>query len=268
MKTGKFNDSNEIYHAETHIGSTSLKQMAVSPGHFLEAWKGPKKESKAFDEGNLVHDVLLRQTLEDFVRRPEGVDGRTKEGKAILADLASTGKKVIDAETFDSMNRRLTTFTQCSEAMKSYNGADIEQSFYALDPVTGVPIKARPDIIKPGLIVDLKTTSNMRYFEKDIFKYGYHVQAGFYSLVTEIVTGVKTKEFKFVVQEKCAPYGVRVFAFNEADLRFCKEKARELLNMASVCIRENSFPIYDDVQTTIKVPIWVFEDGVFFEEVG
>lgn len=268
MKTGIFLDTNEIYHAEAHIGSTSLKQMAISPGHFLEAWKGPKKESKAFDEGQAVHSVILEQNLDQFVKRPDGIDGRTKEGKAKLEELAASGKTVLAADIYDSLEKRLTTFVESGEAIRCYNGADVEKSFYAQDPVTGLFIKARPDIFKPGMIADLKTTSNMRFFEKDIFKLGYHVQAGFYSLVTEIVTGVRTQEFKFIAQEKTAPYGVRVFSLGEADLAFCKEKARELLNRASVCIKENKFPIYDDVISRVKVPVWVFEDGVFFEEVG
>lgn len=266
MKTGIFTDSNETYHAQEHIGSSSLKQMAVSPGHFLEAWKGPKKESKAFDEGQAVHSVLLEQNLEQFVKRPDGIDGRTKDGKAKLEELQATGKTVLAADIYDSLERRLTTFIESSEAIKAYNNAEIEQSFYAQDPVTGLFIKARPDIYKAGMIADLKTTSNMRFFEKDVFKFGYHIQAGFYSLVTEMVNNIKVREFKFIVQEKSAPYGVRVFTLSEADLNFCKEKARELLNRASVCIKENKFPIYDDVTSEIKIPMWVYESDVFFEE--
>jgi hypothetical protein len=82
MKTGMYLDSSEVYHAEEHLGSTSVKQMKVSPAHFYEAWKGHKKESKAFDEGTAVHSVLLEQDMSKFIRRPDGIDGRTKDGKA------------------------------------------------------------------------------------------------------------------------------------------------------------------------------------------
>ena len=150
MKTGIFQDSNEIYHGETHIGSTSLKQMAVSPGHFWEAWKGPKKESsKVFDEGQAVHSVLLEQNLDSFIKRPAGIDGRTKDGKAALEALTATGKIVLDAGVFDSLERRLSTFIESKEAMSLYDGAVVEQSYYAQDPATGLHIKARPDMFRP-----------------------------------------------------------------------------------------------------------------------
>lgn len=266
MKTGIFTDSSEEYHNQAHIGSTSLKQMAVTPAHFLQAWKGPKKESKAFDEGHAVHSVLLEQSTEAFVRRPDGIDGRTKEGKAQLEALKESGKIVLDGGVFDSLEERLNTFVKSTEAMKCYDHAEIEKSFYAQDPVTGLFIKARPDIYKPGVIVDLKTTANVRYFDKDLFKFGYHIQAGFYAMVTEIVTGVKIREFKFIVQEKAAPYGIKVFKLNHNDLAFCKEKARELLNRVSVCMKEDKFPAYDDIETEIQIPMWIYQDGLSFEE--
>lgn len=271
MKTGIHKDSNEVYHSEDHIGSTSLKQMAVSPGHFFEAWKGPRVHKKAYDEGQAVHSVLLEQSLDVFVRRPDGVDGRTKDGKAQLEALAASGKVVLSADVYDSLERRLGTFVASGEAMNLYNGSDVELSHYARDPITGIYIKARPDMMKAGIITDLKTTENMAGFERQIWNYGYHIQAGFYSLVTELTTGVPVKEFRFIAQEKKAPYGVQVFAFNKTDIAFFKEKARELLNRASVCIQEDRFEIYPDIVKKVMVPVWVYSNEFDFgqhDEVG
>jgi hypothetical protein len=266
MKIGIFRDPDEVYSSLEHIRCSALKGMATSPGHFLHLWKGPKVQKKAWDLGRAVHSVLLEQSLDGFVRRPDGVDGRTKDGKAQLEALAATGKIVITGEEHDSMEQRLGTFAGSSEAMICYDNSFVEMSHYAQDPVTGLYIKARPDIQRPGFIADLKTTANMGLFEKQIWNYGYHIQAGFYSLVTEITTGEQVTEFKFIAQEKTAPYGVRVFSFDKATIAFCKEKARELLNRASVCIKEDRFPIYDDVVKKIVPPMWVYGDEFNFEE--
>lgn len=268
MKLGIHKDSKTEYHSLENLGSTSIKGMAISPGHFLEAWKGPKKESDAFDEGNVVNDVLLEQSLDTFVRRPDGIDGRTKDGKAALQELEATGKTIIKADVFDSLERRLSTFIQSVEAMKCYDHADVEMSYYAKDPITGLFIKARPDISKPGLLSDLKTTQNMRMFERQIWNLGYFIQCGFYSIVVELTTGIPVKEFKFIAQEKTAPYGVQVFKFDSETVSFCRERARELLNRAAVCIEANHFPIYDDVVKQVVVPPWVEYKGLSFEEVG
>jgi hypothetical protein len=266
MRTGIFLDSNEAYHEEKHIGSTSLKQMAISPAHFNEALNGPKKESKSFDEGQVVHSVLLEQSLDGFIKRPDGLDARTKEGKAKLAELEATGKKVIASDVFDSLERRLTAFVNSTESMKLYNGAEIEKSHYAKDPSTGLFIKCRPDIYSNGKITDLKTTSNMVGFERQIYSYGYHIQCGLYSIVTELTTGSEVSEFNFIVQEKSAPFGLKVFSFSKSEVDFCKSKARELLNRASVCMSENKFPSYDDVKNRLAIPTWVVTGEFSFDE--
>ncbi len=269
IKLGIFRDSNEVYHAAEHIGSTSLKKMAISPGHFLESWKGPKAESKAFDEGNLVHQVLLEQSLDGFVRRPDGVDGRTKAGKEILTELEATGKKVMTADVYDSMNRRLESFTKSTEALRLYDHAEIEMSHYAHDAETGLFIKCRPDMMKHGMICDLKTTQMMSTFEKQIWNLQYFVQLGYYALVAEITTGTTIRELKFIAQEKTAPYGIQVFALDRATVDFSKARARELLNRVAVCIADNHFPIYDDTVKVLSVPAWLdVAEFSFFEEVG
>lgn len=267
LKTGVFSDSGEVYHSEEHLGSTSIKAMRISPAHFYEAWKGPKIEKKSFDEGNLVHSVLLEQDLSGFVARPAGLDARTKEGKAQLEELKSSGKKVIDADVFDSLERRLESFCASGEAMRLYNDARIEESHYVQDHETGLYIKARPDICKPGILTDLKTTVSMGGFVRQFWNLGYNIQAGFYSLVLEQQTGIPVREFNVIVQEKSAPYGVQVFRLPRELLIQAKDDARALLNRASVFIRDNQFPSYDDVVIEITQPSWAITEDVF-EGVG
>lgn len=268
MKLGQFFDSEEVYNSEQHLRCSHVKEIVKSPAHFYNAWKAEQKDSKAFDEGRAVHSVLLEQSLDKYIKRPDGIDGRTKEGKAKLEELSSSGKTVLNADVFDSLYSRLESFTKSTEAMKIYNNAEIEKSFYALDPLSGLHLKARPDIYKPGFIADVKTTSNIAYFEKDIIRYGYHIQAGYYSLVTRLITGVKTKEFIFIAQEKNAPYGIQVFSINEEQLEQLEAKARELVMRVSVCIRENSFPSYDDIKREITLPAFAMNEDTFFEGVG
>lgn len=268
MKLGRYFDTEEIYNKEPHFRSSHIKEIVKSPAHFYTAWKSEPKDSSTFDEGRAVHSVLLEQNLDKFIKRPAGIDGRTKDGKARMDELKATGKTVLDAEVFDSMYARLEVFTKSSEAMKIYTGAQIEESFYSAHALSEMLIKARPDMYKPGIIADIKTTSNMAWFEKDLIKYGYHIQAGYYSLVTRLVTGVKTKEFVFVAQEKVAPYGIQIFSINESQLNVLEEKATELLLRASIFVRENNFPSYDDIKKSITLPTYALTNDSFLEEVG
>ena len=268
VKIGTYRDTNEEYHSQPHVGSSSLKKMLISPGHFLEAWKGPKTASKTYDEGNITHSVVLDQDLDLYVRRPDGIDGRTKAGKEALAALELTGKTIIAANIFDSMVRRLETFSASQEAQRLYDHAEIETSHYAKDPETGLYIKARPDILRHGVIADFKTVQFMAGFEKQIWNLGYFLQLGFYALVTELTTGVAIRELCFIAQEKAAPYGVKVFRLDKTTVDFSKQRARETLNRVAVCIAENNFPIYDDVTQTISMPPWLEINEFSFDEVG
>lgn len=268
MKLGIYKDSAEIYNSEPHLRSSAVKEMAISPGHYFEAMNSKPKESKAFDEGIAAHSVCLEQSTDSFIRRPDGIDGRTKEGKTKLQELEATGKIILPGDVFDSMERRLSTFADSKMAMSLYNNSDIETSHYVQDPVTGLHLKARPDISKPGLIADYKTTTNMARFESDIWNLKYFIQVGFYSLVMELSTGTEFNSFYFIAQEKTAPYGVQVFSMDKDAVQFSKEKARELLHRIAACAELNEYPIYSDVIKPIQVPAWVLANQEMQEEVA
>lgn len=257
MKIGIFKDSFDEYNKEPHLRASAVKEMRVSPGHYLEALNSPPKESKAFDEGTATHSVCLEQSFDGFVRRPDDLNLRTNEGKARLKELESGGKIVLDQDVYDSLAKRLFTFVSSKMAMGLYAGAEIEHSHYVKDPVSGLHLKARPDIAKPGVIADFKTTSNMERFPRDIWALGYHIQVGFYSIVLELSTGTECNSFYFIAQEKSSPYGVQVFQMDRGAVAFAKQKARELLNQIALCTEEKTFPIYSDTIRQVEIPGWV-----------
>lgn len=73
--------------------------------------------------------------------------------------------------------------------------------------------KCRCDYLRDGVIIDLKTTSDFNNIVKNVIKYRYHVQAGFYKHIVKEVTGFN-HEFIFVFVSKnleCGRYPVQVF---------------------------------------------------------
>lgn len=265
MKTGVFNDTFEAYNKEPHLRASVVKEMQSSPGHYLNALKAPPKESDAFDEGTATHSVCLEQSTDGFIRRPDGLDLRKPADKAKMQELEATGKIVLRGDVCDSLERRLSTFADSKMAMGLYNNAEIETSHYVKDSETGFFLKARPDITKPGMIADFKTTSSMQKFERDIWTLGYFIQVGFYSIVMEASTGTPFESFYFIAQEKSAPYGVQVFSMGRDAVHFSKQKARELLNQIAICTEEKTFPIYSDVVHPVEIPNW-FLSKEFYKE--
>lgn len=266
MKVGIYKDSFEVYNQEPHLRTSIVKEMRVSPGHYLSSLNGPPEEFDGADEGTAVHSVCLEQSTDGYIRRPDDLNLRTNEGKARMKELEATGKIVLHSEVFDSLEQRLDTFVSSQMAMSLYNNAEIEKSHYVKDPTTGLFLKARPDILKPGIIADFKTTGNMQKFEKDIWNLGYFIQVGFYSLVAEISTGTEFESFYFIAQEKKAPYGVQVFSMEREAVAFSKDKARELLHRIAACMEVNDFPIYSDSLKSVRIPTWVLSNELFNEE--
>lgn len=282
MKIGIYNDSAEVYDSEPHLRSSVVKMMKKSPGHFWHAKNKPSEENKAFDLGKVVHDVNLEQSTSRFIVIPEDapkkpssrqIEAKKPSEETVKAiawwkefESQNQGKIVIDQELRDSLDQRLETFVKSQRAMDLYNGATIEESHYVKDPVTGLYLKARPDMRKAGSITDFKTTKSIEFFERDIWNLGYHIQVGFYSLVLEISTGGEFDQFNFIAQEKEAPYGVQVFSLDREAVAYCKEKARDLLNQIAACAELNEYPIYTDKVRTVQVPAWIMASELFLEE--
>lgn len=263
QKVGIFNDTADVYHSENHIGSTSLKEMRFSPAHFYWAWTGPAKKSKVFDEGTVTHDVCLEQTTDRFIVVPEGSPRKpsvtqrnakkpSPETLEAIAwwdkfEIEAAGKIVIDADLRSSLDSRLDAFAANKEAMRLYNNAKVEESFYVHDHESGLYVKARPDMNKHGILIDFKTVSLASQFRKQFWTLGYNIQVGHYANVYEAAKGIPVTEFYFIVMEKKAPYAVQVVRVPRHILEDCKADARRLLNQAGVCVAENEFPAYGDI---------------------
>jgi hypothetical protein len=90
-----------------------------------------------------------------------------------------------------------------------------EVSIFAVDPDTGVLLKARMDWVSPSCTLDLKTFTQMRGRSIDdsvaraIFYEGYYRQAYYYTLLRSLV-GSKVTKFVFGFVESEQPHEVRI----------------------------------------------------------
>ena len=95
-----------------------------------------------------------------------------------------------------------------------------EVSIFAVDPETGVLLKARMDWVSPSCTLDLKTFTQMRGRSIDdsvaraIFYEGYYRQAYFYTLLRSLA-GSKVSRFVFGFVESDQPHEVRIRQLSE-----------------------------------------------------
>lgn len=126
---------------------------------------------------------------------------------------------------------------------------EAEVSLSWADDETGIPCKARLDRRSPhiagGAIVDLKKTrdASKRAFERAIYTYGYHLQAGWYIDGCHDV-GLAAEHFVIIAQEDFPPYATAVYRVNEAAIDAGRETMRPLVRLYAECVEKNEWPGY------------------------
>ncbi len=254
------------YHAHPALGSSDLRNLLRSPAHYVAARKAPKVETPAMRRGTLAHVCTLEpeRWAKDFVLKPK-VDGRTKEGKAVLADFeASIGARQI--VTYDEA----VTAEAIAEAVKAHPAAagllraqvGIEAPVFWADETTGVQCKGRVDLVaKVGgrtLLVDLKTTGDAspEEFMRSIAKWSLHVQAAHYLDGWRTITGEEPAAFVLVAVEAEPPHAVACYALDATAIEKGATLRLRALDRYCDCVASGVWPAYAGEIQTIGLPAW------------
>lgn len=276
--------SNAEYHAAEGISSSVLKEAARSLAHCYARYFDPAREKKttpAMDFGTCVHTMVLEPLSQHqvFAVVPEGMDRRSKEGKAFFADIEDAGLialKQTDFEKIEKITKSVFSNTKAKELI-NHDLSIIEQSFFVDCSLHGLKLKARPDIFIPpckdfpsGAICDLKTTldASQGGFERSAYNLGYHIQAGWYAYV--ISSALKLNEipdFYFISVEKEAPYACTVFKASKYFIYSGIKKAIALYDEVAIAIRDDYWPAYTEKGEVadLDLPRYAeesYEDGI------
>ena len=206
-------ESNEVYHQSKAISSSALKTIhKKSVYHYLN--QAPRY-SNALQLGTAIHTAVLepQNFYDEFYVSPK-IDKRTKAGKEQAAKQVklAEGKSVIEADQYDMILKIKENFERNEQAVY-YTKGDIELSHYTT--YEGVDVRVRPDCINKmlGFISDPKSCqdNSPRAFKSDVYKWGYHLQAAFYS----DMVGIDPKNFVFIAIETNYPYSVECYTLSE-----------------------------------------------------
>lgn len=253
------------YHAHPALGSSRLREILRSPAHFKA---NIRRETEALQLGSLVHTLVLEPHAfpERYVVAPK-IDGRTKEGKAQKAALASETRTVIDGETMAEASACATSIMS-HRVYQQIRDAQVEHTVFWDEEVTWedehgnrvaarIPCKARFDVLGPWL-VDLKTTrdASPKGFQRAIATYGYHIQAAHY-MAGARANGMEPRGYLFACVETSPPYLPAGYLLGDPTLGQGESERREALLTYAQCIREDRWPGYnDDRIEVIDLPNW------------
>jgi len=218
--------------------------------------------------GKAIHVAILEPDKFPrlYIGAPHGMDRRTKEGKAIFAELEATQKIILTDDELQACIRiasNVRTNAAASILLEEGTGKS-EQSLCWVDKEFGLQCKARLDWLSDdfGIVVDPKSTedASSEEFRRSVVRYGYHRQAAWYLDAVEAVTGKRPGLFVFAVFEKTAPYACAFYQPDSEAITRGREENRHLLKIYNKCVTTGSWPGFSDEIQPIGLPAWYGAD--------
>jgi hypothetical protein len=279
------------YRARPEINCSGLKLINKSPLHYWASKMQPREETKAMVIGTASHTSTLEPDDLDaveytsistatgsdeedgnhlssliiadqnsYIVAPEGLDKRTKKGKELWAELATTGRKILrfsDYQTVKGVSNAVRSHSTAGLFLKSGHA---EVSIFT--EIEGIPAKCRLDWLRPGVICDLKTTDDASPsgFARSCANYGYDMQAAWYLDCAE-AAGLSIDAFVFIVVEKSAPYAVGLYELDAASIEVGRTKYQRALSLYRHCTNTGEWPGYSPEIISIQLPAWAMRDA-------
>lgn len=262
---------NDVYHAGSGVSKSHLSIIQKSAkkyfAKYLDPDRVPEEKTEALIMGGAIDAAILEPDTFTglFVVRPEGIDGRTKDGKIELANFrASIGRRTeLTAAQYktcmgvrDAVHKDQRARGLIARGMK-------QSAFYAIDHETGELIKCKPDNLLPdGGVLDLKSAvdASPDGFGRAVVKYGYDMQAFWYPDVIEQTVGEPPPYFVFLAVEKEPPYDMGIYFADEDTMTRGRILARRALLKIVERKRLQEWPSYTTDPQPVKLPPWAMRD--------
>lgn len=258
---------NADYHATSAIGASGIKRLAQSPAHFFGATRHPERPasvpSAAMLAGTLAHCLILEPSTvaTRYAVKPEGLDGRTKDGKAWIASVAP-GLEVVSVAQMAAAARQADAVRELPQVAELLSKGEAEVSAFWLDDDTGTHCKCRPDWVSPAgdgvILVDVKTTQDASPtgFARSVAKFGYHLQTEWYTRGYERASGLRVLGFVFAVVEADWPHAAAAYMLDDDAMTRAAAENRRLLSLYTDCAERNDWPAYGREIQPLSLPAW------------
>lgn len=251
------------YLASPAMSVSGLKRLRKSPAHW-QAGNDPEAEQKpSLRRGSLLHTMVLEPTklVQRYITKPDGMSFATREGKA-WRDAVPAAVEIVTAAEVRAASRQTSALRAAPPIASLLSAGQEEASFFWIDETTGLPCKGRADWVyhagNGAILLDLKTCEDASPdgFGRACARYGYHMQAAWYSAGWEAATGEPVLGFVFGAAESTWPHVAQPYMLDDEAMAKGAEQNRELLARYAGCLATNEWPGYSQSIELITLPRW------------
>jgi exodeoxyribonuclease VIII len=236
------------YDATIAINCSGMKHLLKSPSHYRANLTAEKTESKALRMGSLVHHIVLEATpaTEKYAAIPEGIDRRTKEGKAAYSafEAESVGKTILSNDEWEVCDYVAASMVRAKDAIGvTFTATEL---MFSVD-YCGVTLKSAIDAVgDDGYLYDLKTAEDAspKGWLQAARNYRYALQSYFYRLAYEVAFGIRPKGFRFIVAEKEPPYEYAIYELGPEIMSYAVTDFEAGLKSYKSCMALDEWPGY------------------------
>lgn len=271
------------------FNKSAISEIKKTGAHYQQ-YRKKQMKSKAIDDGKLLDCLVLEPDefsknfavppktwqREKKVTRKDPRPGRETLEWSFKYPFCQQWKKDQQAKGLTVVtDDQINTAVDCmkvmatKETVRTLLGGKTQVSMVWDDPITGVRCKGRLDVLNDGKdqdLTDLKKTKDASWnddedggFKKEIYNYGYHIQAALYQDGWEVLTGDKLP-FNFVAVEFFPPYECAAYAIREDSLLQGRIAYRKAQFKYRDMMLKGKYDGYPDKIIDLDVPAWGLQD--------
>lgn len=187
-------DNDEFYYGylgQHALSSSSCKKLLQSPYAYHKSLTEKQQNVQALRDGQLIHLMVLEPHKVEYLTFTNGTKA-SKEYK-LAVEQVGTHNVFTNSEYYKAKKISERVRNQ-SDIKAMLDGAEYE--IPAIAYYNGLPFRGKADILKSGVVIDLKTTSDLSSFERSANFFSYDLQAALY---LELFNAF---EFEFIVVDK------------------------------------------------------------------
>ena len=173
------------------LSSSASKKLLDSPYAYYRSLTEKQTNVQALRDGQLIHLMVLEPEKVEGLTFTEGTKA-SKQYKLAVQELGShnvfTNSEYYKAKKISERVRSVT------DVKKLLDGSRFE--IPAIDTYNDLAFRGKADILKDGVVIDLKTTSDIKSFQRSAHHFSYDLQAALY---LELFGAF---DFKFIVVDK------------------------------------------------------------------